>query len=178
MSLFAAMLVNGAILVLAAAAFHEHGYQGVTEIQDAYHLLDPIMGTSLAGGLFAIALLASGQNSTFTGTVAGQVILEGFLEVKIPCWQRRLITRSLALLPAFAGIAWLGEQSVGKLLVLSQVVLSLQLPFVLFPLTRFTGDPSVMGRLANGVCTKIVAWALFAIITTANIALLVDLAAG
>ncbi|MDR3435314.1 Nramp family divalent metal transporter [Telmatospirillum sp.] len=176
-SLSLAMAVNAAILILAAAAFHAHGFQAVAEIEDAYHLLDPIVGTSLAGGLFAVALLASGQNSTFTGTVAGQVILEGFLEIKIPCWQRRLITRSLALIPAFVGVAWLGDGSVGKLLILSQVVLSLQLPFALYPLTVFTGDRRIMGGLVNSLPVAILAWALFALITAANVVLLVQLAA-
>lgn len=174
-SLSLAVLVNAAILILAGAAFHVNGYQTVADIEDAYHLLDPIVGTSLAGGLFAIALLASGQNSTFTGTLAGQVILEGFLDVKIPCWQRRLITRALALLPAFAGVAWLGSQSVGKLLVLSQVVLSLQLPFALFPLISFTSSRAVMGALGNSRMVIFGGWALFAVICGANFALIVEL---
>ena len=105
----------------------------VTDIQDAYHLLDPLVGGSLASLLFGIALLASGQSSTFTGTIAGQVLMEGFLNLKIPCWQRRLITRALALVPAFLGVWWLGEGGVGKLLVLSQVALSFQLPFAIWP---------------------------------------------
>jgi len=174
-SLSFAIAINAAILILAGAAFHANGYQTVADIEDAYHLLDPIVGTSLAGALFAIALLASGQNSTFTGTVAGQVILEGFLEIKIPCWQRRLITRSLALVPAFIGVAWLGDQSVGKLLVLSQVVLSLQLPFALYPLIRFTSSRALMGALANAPLARSVGWFLFAVITGANLALLAEL---
>lgn len=174
-SLTLAILVNAAILVLAGAAFHANGYQAVAEIEDAYHLLDPIVGTSLAGGLFAFALLAAGQNSTFTGTVAGQVILEGFLHIKIPCWQRRVITRALALAPAFAGVAWLGDGSIGRLLVVSQVVLSLQLPFALVPLIAFTSSRKVMGRLANGMATTVGAWLLFAIICGANVALIVEM---
>jgi manganese transport protein len=174
-SLSFAIAINAAILILAGAAFHANGYQTVADIEDAYHLLDPIVGTSLAGALFAIALLASGQNSTFTGTVAGQVILEGFLEIKIPCWQRRLITRSLALVPAFIGVAWLGEQSVGKLLVLSQVVLSLQLPFALYPLIRFTSSRVLMGALANAPLARLGGWFLFVVITGANLALLAEL---
>jgi manganese transport protein len=176
LSLSFATAINAAILILASAALNANGYQAVSDIEDAYHLLDPIVGGSLAGILFAIALLAAGQNSTFTGTVAGQVILEGFLNIEIPCWQRRLITRSLALIPAFVGVAWLGEQAVGKLLVLSQVILSLQLPFALYPLIRFTSDRDVMGVLANSRLVVIVAWSLFVVISVANLALLVEMA--
>ncbi len=177
-SLLLAMLINAAILILAGAAFHAHGFQSVADIGDAYHLLDPLVGGSLAGILFGIGLLASGQNSTFTGTIAGQVVMEGFLDLVIPCWQRRLITRGLALIPAFIGIAVLGEHALGKLLVLSQVVLSLQLPFVLYPLTRWTNSEAVMGKFKNGPVIALVAWGLFLVITGANILLLVDLVAG
>lgn len=144
-SLSLALLVNAAILILAAAAFHGSGHTEVVEIQDAYHLLDPLVGGALASFLFGFALLAAGQSSTFTGTIAGQVVMEGFLRAKIPCWQRRLITRGLALVPALIGVLWLGEGAVGKLLVLSQVVLSLQLPFALWPLIRFSSDRGLMG---------------------------------
>src|SRR5579859_201195 len=174
-SLVLAMLVNAAILIVAGAAFHAHGHNDVADIGDAYHLLDPIVGGSLAGLLFGIGLLASGQNATLTGTIAGQVVMEGFLNLYIPCWQRRLITRGLALIPAFIGIAMMGEPALGKLLVLSQVVLSLQLPFVLFPLTRITGDISVMGVFANSALTKIAAWGLFLLISAANLVLLADM---
>jgi len=174
-SLLLALVVNAAILTLAARAFHGTGHAGVTELQDAYHLLDPVVGSGLATLLFGVALLASGQSSTFTGTIAGQVMMEGFLEMKIPCWQRRVITRGLALVPALAGVLWLGERGVGTLLVASQVVLSLQLPFAIWPLVRLTSDPAVMGRFANGPGMKIGAWALFAVISLANVALLVDL---
>ncbi|MES1163839.1 MAG: Nramp family divalent metal transporter, partial [Rhizobacter sp.] len=112
-SLSLALLVNAAIMILAASAFHGTGHAEVTEIEDAYHLLDPIVGGSLAAMLFGVALLASGQSSTFTGTIAGQIVMEGFLNLKIPCWQRRLITRALALIPAFAGVAWFGDGGVG-----------------------------------------------------------------
>lgn len=175
LSLSLAMLVNAAILILAGAAFHGHGYDKVADIAEAYHLLDPIVGGSLAGILFAVGLLAAGQNSTFTGTIAGQVILEGFLDLSIPCWQRRLITRTLALLPAFAAIAWLGDAALGKLLVLSQVVLSLQLPFVLWPLARLTNDRGVMGEMRNNLITRCTTWALFAVISLANLLLLIDI---
>jgi len=129
LSLSLALLINAAILILAASAFHGTAHANVTEIEDAYRLLDPIVGSAFAALIFGIALLASGQSSTFTGTIAGQVVMEGFLNLKIPCWQRRLLTRSLALLPAFAGVWYFGDGAVGKLLVLSQVVLSFQLPF-------------------------------------------------
>ncbi len=171
-SLSLALLVNAAILTLAASAFHATGHREVTEIQDAYHLLDPLVGGALASVLFGVALLAAGQSSTFTGTIAGQVIMEGFLDLKIPCWQRRLITRLLALVPAFGGVLWLGEGGVGKLLVASQVVLSLQLPFAIWPLIRLTSDRAVMGALANGPWLKAGAWSLFVLISAANLWLL------
>lgn len=171
-SLSLALLVNGAIVVLAAAAFHGNGHTEVVEIQDAYHLLDPLVGGALASFLFGFALLAAGQSSTFTGTIAGQVVMEGFLQAKIPCWQRRLITRALALAPAIAGVLWLGEGAVGKLLVLSQVVLSLQLPFALWPLIRFTSDRRLMGPFANSLPVALLAWALFGLIALANLTLL------
>ena len=116
-SLSLALLVNAAILALAASAFHATGHSQVTEIQDAYHLLDPLVGGALASVLFGVALLAAGQSSTFTGTIAGQIVLEGFLDLKVPCWQRRLATRALALVPAFLGVLWLGDAGVGTLLV-------------------------------------------------------------
>lgn len=168
-SLLLALLVNGAILVLAAAAFHQPGSNRVLEIDDAYHLLDPVAGTAAAGILFGLALFASGQSSTFTGTIAGQVIMEGFLKLKIPCWQRRAITRGLALAPAMAGVLWLGEHSVGKLLVLSQVVLSLQLPFAMYPLVRLTARRDVMGAFRNAWWTNALAYFLFALISAANL---------
>ena len=168
-SLSLALLINAAILALAASAFHANGHAEVTQIQDAYHLLDPLVGGTLASLLFGIALLAAGQSSTFTGTIAGQVLLEGFLDLKIPCWQRRAITRGLALIPAFAGVMWLGEGGVGKLLVATQVVLSLQLPFAIWPLIRFTSSRELMGSFANGLWLKWGVWSLFGLITTANL---------
>jgi len=167
-SLTLALMVNAAILILAGSAFHFSGHDTVADIEDAYHLLDPIAGTAAAGILFGLALFASGQSSTFTGTIAGQVILEGFLKMSIPCWQRRLITRALALGPALAGVLLLGDHAVGRMLVLSQVVLSLQLPFAMWPLIRFTGRRDLMGEFANSVLTRIVSWALFAVISAAN----------
>jgi manganese transport protein len=173
-SLLLALLINAAILILAAAAFHSTGHNQVTEIEDAYKLLAPIVGTSLAAILFAVTLFASGQSSTFTGTVAGQVIMEGFLDLNIPCWQRRLITRALALIPALIGIQLLGNGAVGELLVASQVVLSLQLPFALYPLIRMTDDRALMGEFANRLPTRMLAWALFAVISAANVWLVVQ----
>jgi manganese transport protein len=174
-SLMLALLVNAAILTLAATAFHAHGAREVTEIQDAYHLLDPLVGSSIASLLFGIALLAAGQSSTFTGTMAGQVLLEGFLHLRIPPWQRRLITRGLALGPAFLGVYWLGEGRVGQLLIASQVVLSLQLPFALWPLIRLTSDRQVMGFAASHCLLRWSAWAIFGLVSAANLALLFTL---
>jgi manganese transport protein len=174
-SLMLALLVNAAILTLAAGAFHGSGHTEVTEIQDAYHLLDPVVGSHIASLLFGIALLAAGQSSTFTGTIAGQVIMEGFLDLKIPCWQRRLITRALALVPALGGVWWLGDGGIGTLIVASQVVLSLQLPFAIWPLLRLTDDKRVMGSFANGPVLKASGWMLFVLISAANLALLIGM---
>jgi manganese transport protein len=168
-SLSLALLINAAILGLAAAAFHSTGHQTVTDIQDAYHLLDPLVGGALASFLFGIALLASGQSSTFTGTIAGQILMEGFLELKMPCWNRRVITRGLALVPALAGVLILGDAGIGRLLVFSQVTLSFQLPFAIWPLIRLTSDPAVMGRYTNSIPMQGIAWGLFALITGANL---------
>jgi len=167
-ALLLAMLVNAAILIVAATAFHATGQTEVTDIDQAYRLLEPITGTALAAILFGVALLVSGQSSTFTGTIAGQVILEGFLNLKIPCYQRRLITRGLALGPALVGVLWLGEGSVGRLLVLSQVILTVQLPFALWPLIRFTSDRNLMGVFASGPLVKAIAWLIFLLIAAAN----------
>jgi manganese transport protein len=174
-SLLLAMLVNGAILVLAAAAFHAVGATEVTSIEQAHELLAPVAGGA-AAVLFGLALLASGQSSTLTGTVAGQVIMDGFLRIKLPCYQRRLITRSLALVPAFIGVAVLGEGAVGQLLVWSQVVLGMQLPLALWSLIKVTTDRRVMGRYAIGRPAQAAAWLMFAAIVGANAALLFGLA--
>lgn len=171
-SLLAAFLINAAILILAASAFHATGRSGVVDIQDAYHLLEPIAGTVMGSILFGIALFASGQSATFTGTIAGQVIMEGFIDLKIPCWKRRVITRALALIPAFIGVALLGDASTGKLLVFSQVVLSLQLPFAILPLIQFTNDHKIMGEFKNTLFMKWLAWFLLIGITAANLWLL------
>jgi len=177
-SLSLALMVNAAIMVLAASAFHDHGRHDVADIADAYRLIEPLVGSALAATLFGIALLASGQSSTFTGTIAGQIVMEGFLQLKIPCWQRRLITRVLALVPALVGVWWLGDEGVGKMLVLSQVVLSFQLPFAMWPLIRFTSDRSLMGGFASGRAVRWLAWALFAVISVANVWLVGAVLAG
>jgi manganese transport protein len=147
-ALTAAFFINAAILILAAAAFHNRGYTGVAEIEEAYRLLVPMFGP-WAGVLFAIALLAAGQNSTLTGTMAGQITMEGFLDLRMPMHLRRLMTRGLALIPALGVVMAAGEHAASSLLVASQVVLSLQLGFAVIPLVRFTSDPRIMGQHAN-----------------------------
>ncbi|WP_374626106.1 Nramp family divalent metal transporter [Pandoraea sp.] len=173
-SLAIAMCVNAAILILAGSLFHTSGQTNVTDIEQAYRLITPIAG-SAAAFLFGIALLASGQSSTLTGTIAGQVIMDGFLHMKIPCYQRRLITRGLALVPALIGVLWLGDGAVGKLLVWSQVLLSLQLPFAMWPLIRSVSDPRVMNGNTLGRPAQVFAWALFAAITATNLLLIFGL---
>ncbi len=174
-SLLLAALINGAILTLAAGAFHITGHSSVTGIDEAYRLLSPITGAKAAALFFGIALFASGQSSTFTGTIAGQVILEGFLHLKIPCWQRRVITRTIAIVPAMIGVMLWGDHGVGPMLVLSQILLSLQLPFAIWPLIRAVGDRSIMGELTAGALPSMIAWGVLAIITAANLWLIVSL---
>jgi len=177
-SLLLALVINAAILVLAGSAFHGGGGPPVTEIESAYHLLDPVVGTRFASTLFALALLASGQSSTFTGTIAGQVLMEGSLQISIPCWQRRLITRVLALAPAFIGVAILGAGAIGKMLVVSQVVLSFQLPFAMAPLLLLTGSGAVMGTFVSKAWLKTIGWGLFLVIAAANLWLIIQLVKG
>src|SRR6266852_1064279 len=163
-----ALFVNAAILVLGAAAFHTRGLHNVAEISDAYKLLSPVLGVSLASTVFACALLASGQNSTLTGTLAGQIVMEGFLNIRLKPWVRRLITRTLAITPAVLVIGFAGEGKVTSLIVLSQVILSFQLPFAMIPLIQFTGDRAKMGTLVNSRVTKVVAWGVAGIILFFN----------
>jgi manganese transport protein len=163
-----ALFINAAILVLGAAAFHTRGLHNVAEIADAYKLLSPVLGASLASTLFACALLASGQNSTLTGTLAGQIVMEGFLDIRLKPWLRRLITRSIAIIPAALVIGLAGENKVTSLLILSQVILSFQLPFAVIPLIQFTGDRSKMGEFANSKLTTVVAWVVAAAILFFN----------
>jgi manganese transport protein len=153
-----ALFINAAILVLGAAAFHTRGLHNVAEIADAYQLLSPVLGVSLASTIFAVALLASGQNSTLTGTLAGQIVMEGFLEIRLKPWIRRLITRSIAIFPAAIVIGLAGESKVTALIVFSQVVLSFQLPFAIIPLIRFTGSRAKMGEFVNSRTTQAIAW--------------------
>ena len=167
-----ALFINAAILVLSAATFHTRGQNDVAEIQDAYKLLSPTLGVTGAGILFAIALLASGQNSTLTGTLAGQVVMEGFLNIRLRPWLRRLITRVMAIVPAVIVTAIAGESGTAKLLVLSQVILSLQLSFAVVPLVMFTGDRKKMGAFANASWIAVLAWFTTVLIAVLNAILL------
>jgi manganese transport protein len=166
------LFINAAILVLGAAAFHVRGLKDVADISQAYQLLTPVLGASLASVLFAAALLCSGQNSTLTGTLAGQIVMEGFLHWKMRPWLRRLITRSMAIIPAAVVIGFMGEGRATSLLILSQVVLSFQLPFAVVPLIQFTGDRSKMGEFVNSPFTAVVGWVLATAIIILNAALL------
>ena len=169
-----ALFINAAILIVAAATFHTTGHQQVAEIQDAYKLLTPLLGISGASAVFALALLASGQNSTLTGTLAGQIVMEGFLDLRLRPWVRRLITRGIAIIPAIVVSIIAGESGTAKLLVLSQVILSLQLSFAVIPLVQFTSDPRKMGEFANATWLKVAAWSAAVIIAALNLWLLVQ----
>jgi manganese transport protein len=173
-ALMFALFINAAILILAAAAFHSSGHQDVAEIQDAYQLLSPLLGVGVASVLFAVALLASGQNSTLTGTLAGQVVMEGFLNFRITPWLRRMITRLIAVVPAVCVIGIFGESKTTELLVVSQVVLSMQLGFAVWPLMRFTSEKGKMGEFANALWLKILGWACALLIISLNVKLLFD----
>ncbi len=174
-ALMFALFINGAILILSAAVFHWSGHQEVAAIQDAYKLLSPLLGVGVASILFAVALLASGQNSTLTGTLAGQIVMEGFLNFRITPWLRRLITRLIAIGPAVLVISIFGEGKTTELLVASQVVLSMQLGFAVWPLMRFTGEKAKMGEFANGLWVRIVGWTAAGIIIVLNVKLLFDI---
>ena len=171
-ALMFALFINAAILIMAAATFHGTPYEDVAEIGDAYHLLSPLLGTTMAGVLFAVALLCSGQNATLTGTLAGQIVMEGFINLRLRPWLRRLITRLLAIIPAVIVIAIYGEEGAGPLLILSQVILSLQLPFAVFPLVAFTGNPHKMGAFVTPVWLRALAWTIAVIILLLNVVLL------
>jgi manganese transport protein len=171
-SLSFAFFINASILILAAAAFHWNGRKDVADIQDAFLLLDPVMGTKWASILFAVALLASGQNATVTGTLAGQIVMEGFIDLKMKPWIRRLITRLIAILPAFF-VTWIwGESHINELLILSQVILSMQLSFAVIPLVWFTSDANRMGKFVNPTWMTWLAWVVSAIILSLNCYLL------
>ena len=169
-----ALLINAAILIVAAATFHTSGNTEVAEIQDAYKLLTPLLGVGAASTVFALALLASGQNSTLTGTLAGQIVMEGFLDIRLQPWLRRLITRAIAIVPAVIVSVMFGDSGTAKLLILSQVILSLQLSFAVFPLVMFTSDKLKMGAFVNPRWLKGLAWCVAIVIATLNVWLLVQ----
>jgi len=172
-----ALFINAAILIIAAASFHTSGHSGVGEIQDAYKLLTPLLGAG-ASAVFALALLASGQNSTLTGTLAGQIVIEGFLNIRIRPWLRRLITRAIAIIPAVVVAILYGESGTARLLVLSQVILSIQLSFAVFPLVQFTSERAKMGEFTNPVWLKVLAYVVAFIIVGLNIWLLFQFFSG
>jgi manganese transport protein len=178
LALTIALFVNAAILIVAAAVFNRSGHYEVAAIQDAYKLLSPLLGAAGASTLFAIALLASGQNSSITGTLAGQVVMEGFIHLKVSPWLRRMITRSLAIIPTIIVVAVAGEQGTEKLLILSQVILSLQLSFAVVPLVMFTGSRKTMGEFVNGRWLQGLAWFTAVLIAGLNGWLLVETAMG
>jgi len=177
-ALMLALFVNAAILVVAAAVFHASGHTEVAEIGDAYRLLSPLLGLGIASTLFAVALLASGLNSTVTATLAGQIVMEGFLRLRLPQWLRRLITRAIAIVPVVVVTAIYGESGTARLLVLSQVILSMQLPFAVIPLVRFVTDRKKMGAFVVGWPVATLAWIVATVIVGLNIKLLYDTFVG
>jgi manganese transport protein len=168
LALMFALFINAAILIVSAATFYTRGRNDVAEIQEAYKLLTPLLGVTGASTLFALALLASGQNSTLTGTLAGQIVMEGFLNIRIRPWLRRLITRAIAIIPAIIVTIISGEKGTTNLLVLSQVILSLQLSFAVFPLVMFTSNKLKMGEFVNGLTVKCLAWFIAVVIAALN----------
>jgi manganese transport protein len=170
-----AFLVNAAILIVAAGVLHAHGYREITGIEDAYKLMAPILGTAAAALVFALALLASGQSSTLTGTMAGQIVLEGFLDLRVPCWQQRLFTRLTSIAPAWIAVMLFGDDVITELLVWSQVVLSMQLPFAMVPLFIFCADKDLMGPWASPKLLTAICWLIGAGIAAANLYLVYDL---
>jgi len=177
-ALMFALLINASILILAAASFHATGRTDVAELGDAHSLIGPLLGLSVAPALFAIALLCCGLNSTVTATLAGQAVMEGFLQIRLPPWLRRMVTRAIAILPAAAVTILYGSAGTGELLILTQVVLSLQLSFAVVPLVMFTTDRSKMGELASPLWLAVLAWAIAAAIVALNLKLLWDFAGG
>jgi manganese transport protein len=171
-ALMSALFINAAILIVSAAVFHGTGYESVADISDAYKLLSPLLGTSAASVLFAVALLCSGQNATLTGTLAGQIVMEGFINIRLRPWLRRLITRLVAIVPAIIVVSLYGERGTGALLILSQVILSLQLPFAVFPLVSFTCDHRKMGAFVAPRWIQALAWTVAVIIAALNVWLL------
>jgi manganese transport protein len=177
-ALMMALFINGAILVVAASVFHRSGHNEVAEIQDAYRLLTPLLGAGGASTVFALALLASGQNSTLTGTLAGQITMEGFLDIRLRPWLRRLITRLMAITPAIIVVLIYGERGTAKLIILSQVILSMQLSFAVFPLVRFTSDRAKMGEFVNARWLTWLAHAVAVFIAGLNVWLLAQVFRG
>lgn len=173
-ALMLALFINAAILVVAAATFHKSGHSDVAEIGQAFELLSPLLGLGIASTLFAVALLASGLNSTVTATLAGQIVMEGFLDLRLPSWARRLLTRGIAIVPVIVVTAIYGERGTADLLVFSQVVLSMQLPFAVIPLVRFVSDRRKMGQFAIPLSVAAVAWIVAGVIVVLNVKLLVD----
>lgn len=173
-ALMLALFINAAILVVAAATFHKSGHSDVAEIGQAFELLSPLLGLGIASTLFAVALLASGLNSTVTATLAGQIVMEGFLDLRLPSWARRLLTRGIAIVPVIVVTAIYGERGTADLLVFSQVVLSMQLPFAVIPLVRFVSDRRKMGQFAIPPSVAAVAWIVAGVIVVLNVKLLVD----
>ncbi|WP_185871914.1 Nramp family divalent metal transporter [Blattabacterium cuenoti] len=174
LSLSLAFFINAAILIVSAATFHKAGHTEVADIMDAHKLLTPLLGSSLAGIFFALALLASGQNSTLTGTLAGQIVMEGFLNIKLKPWIRRLITRLIAIVPAMIASIVYGEKGTTELLIISQIILSIQLSFAIVPLVNFTGNYEKMGPFVNGTILKIISWVITIIIVLLNLFLIYD----
>jgi len=168
-----ALAINAAILILSAATFHRAGRTDIAELQDAHRLLTPMLGVTGAGTLFAVALLAAGQNSTLTGTLAGQVIMEGFVRITVAPWVRRLATRLVAIVPAIVVIAICGEGSTTRLLLLSQVILSIQLSFAVIPLVQFTGSRRIMGEFLDPLWVRVLGWAVAALIAGLNLWLVI-----
>jgi manganese transport protein len=177
-ALMLALGVNAAILIMAAATFHGTGYEHVADISDAYKLLTPLLGSVMASKLFGIALLMSGQNATLTGTLAGQIVMEGFLLLRLRPWLRRLVTRLAAVVPAFIVVLVAGERGAGQLLLLSQVILSMQLPFAIFPLIQFVSDKKKMGGFVPSRTVLALAWFVGIVIATLNVWLLYQVFAG
>lgn len=173
-ALMLALFINAAILIVAAATFHNSGHSDVAEIGQAFELLSPLLGLGIASTLFAVALLASGLNSTVTATLAGQIVMEGFLDLRLPSWARRLLTRGIAIIPVIVVTAIYGERGTADLLVFSQVVLSMQLPFAVIPLVRFVSDRRKMGKFAIPTSVAAVAWIVAGIIVILNVKLLLD----
>lgn len=173
-ALMLALFINAAILVVAAATFHKSGHSDVAEIGQAFELLSPLLGLGIASTLFAIALLASGLNSTVTATLAGQIVMEGFLDLRLPSWARRLLTRGIAIVPVIVVAAIYGERGTADLLVFSQVVLSMQLPFAVIPLVRFVSDRRKMGQFAIPPYVAAIAWIVAGVIVILNLKLLAD----